>query len=87
MFHDYRMKCKFIPDFFLSHDNSEKYQYFMHKVCILRKFCAKIAPKRSAFHGVIMLLLMPSLARCKKCYVTCDLLNNLRIGFMKGRIM
>ena len=49
--------------FFLSHDNSEKYQYFMKKVCILRKFRAKIAQKRRALHDVIMLLLMTSLAK------------------------
>ena len=49
--------------FFLSHDNSEKYQYSMKKVCILRKFCAKIALKRRALRNVIMLLLMTSLAK------------------------
>ena len=49
--------------FFLSHDNSEKYQYFMKKVCILRKFRAKIALKRRALRDVIMLLLMTSLAK------------------------
>ena len=48
--------------FFLSHDNSEKYQYFM-KVCILRKFRAKIALKRRTLRDVIMLLLMTSLAK------------------------
>ena len=49
--------------FFLSHDNSEKYQYFMKKVCILRKFRAKIALKRRALRDVIMLLLMTLLAK------------------------
>ena len=68
--------------FFLSHANSEKYQYFMKKVCILRKFRAKIALKRRALRDVIMLLLMTSLTtgarNCsKKCYVTCVILKNL----------
>ena len=49
--------------FFLSHDNSEKYQYFMKKMCISRKFRAKIALKRRALRDVIMLLLMTSLAK------------------------
>ena len=49
--------------FFLSHENSEKYQYFMKKVCILRKFRAKIALKRRALRDVIMLLLMTSLTK------------------------
>ena len=49
--------------FFLSHDNSEKYQYFMIKECILRKFRAKIALKRRALRDVIMLLLMTSLTK------------------------
>ena len=49
--------------FFLSHDNSEKYQYLMKKECILRKVRAKIALKRSALRDVIMLLLMTSLAK------------------------
>ena len=49
--------------FFLSHDNSEKYQYFMKKACFLRKFLAKIALKRRAFRDVIVLLLMTSLAK------------------------
>ena len=49
--------------FFLSHDNSEKYHYFVKKVCILRKFRAKIAMKRRALRDVIMLLLMTSLAK------------------------
>ena len=40
--------------FFLSHDNSEKYQCFMKKVCILRKFHAKIALKRRALRDVII---------------------------------
>ena len=35
----------------------------MKKVCILRKFRAKIALKRCALHDVIMLLLMTSLAK------------------------
>ena len=55
------MKNHFI--FFLSHDNSEKYQYFMKKECILRKFRARIALKRRALRDVIMLLLMTSLAK------------------------
>ena len=49
--------------FFLSHDNYKKYQYFMNKVCILRKFRAKIAVKRRALRDVIMLLLITSLAK------------------------
>ena len=50
--------------FFLSHDNSEKYQYLMKKVRILKKFSAKIALKRrTALRDVIMLLLMTSLAK------------------------
>ena len=49
--------------FFLSHDNSEKYQYFMKKVCILRKFRAKIVLERRALRDVIMFLLMMSLAK------------------------
>ena len=50
--------------FFLSHDNSEIYQYFMKKVdlYILRKLCTKIALKCRALRDVIMLLLMTSLA-------------------------
>ena len=41
-FHKKRMKWKFILDSFyhnkmIIHDNSEKYKYFMKKVCILRK--------------------------------------------------
>ena len=68
--------------FFLSHDNSEKYQYFMKKVCILRKFRAKIALKRRALRDVIMLRLMMSLVKERKtavtkCYVTCVILENL----------
>ena len=35
----------------------------MKKVCILRKFRAKIALKRRALRDVIMLLLMTSLAK------------------------
>ena len=46
--------------FFLLHYNTEKYQYFTKKVCILRKFCAKIALKRRALRDVIMHLLMTS---------------------------
>ena len=49
--------------FFLSHDNSEKYQYLMKIVCILRKFRAKIALKRRALRDVIMLFLMTSLEK------------------------
>ena len=49
--------------FFLSHDNSEKYQYFMKKVCILRKIRAKNALKRRASRDVIILLLMTSLVK------------------------
>ena len=49
--------------FFLLHDNSEKYQYFMRKLCILRKFRVKIALKRRALRDVIMLLFMTSLAK------------------------
>ena len=55
------MKIRF--RFFLSHDHFEKYQYFMKKVSILRKFRAKIALKRRALCDVIMLLLMTSLAK------------------------
>ena len=57
----YEMKIYF--RFFLSHDNSEKYQYFLKKVCILRKFRAKIALKHRALRDFIMLLLMTSLAK------------------------
>ena len=49
--------------FFLSHDNSEKYQYFMKKVCILSKFRATIALKHRSLRDVIMLLLVTSLAK------------------------
>ena len=49
--------------FFLSHANSKKYQDFMKKVCVLRKFHAKIALKRRALRDVIMFLLMSSLAK------------------------
>ena len=35
--------------FFLSHDKSPKYPYFMNKVCILRKFRTKTALK---YHGL-----------------------------------
>ena len=55
--------------FFLSHDNSEKYQYFMEKVCILRKFRAKIALKRRALRDVIMPLLVTSLAKVRETAV------------------
>ena len=49
---------------FINNDNSEKYRYFMKKVCILRKFRTKIiALKRHALCDVIMLLLMTSLAK------------------------
>ena len=54
---------KILFRFFLSHDNSEKYQYFVKKVCILRKFRAKIALKRRALRDVIMFLLMTSLTK------------------------
>ena len=49
--------------FFLSHDNSVEYQYFIKKVCILRKFRKKIALKRRALRDVIMLLFMTSLEK------------------------
>ena len=49
--------------FFLSHDYSEKYQYFMKKVCNLKKFRAKIALKRRDLRDVIVLILMTSLAK------------------------
>ena len=49
--------------FFLSHGNTEKYQYFMKKECILRKFRPKIAQKRRALRDVIMILLMTSLTK------------------------
>ena len=55
----------------------------MKKVCMLRKFRAKIALKRHALRDVIMLVLMTSLAKecetacSKKCYVTCAILENL----------
>ena len=51
--------------FFLSRDtgNSKKYPYLMKKVCILRKFRAKIALKRRALRDVIMFILMTSLAK------------------------
>ena len=55
--------------FVLSHDNSQKYQYFMKKVSILRKFRAKIALKRRALRDVIMLLLMTSLAKKRETAV------------------
>ena len=60
----------------------KKYQYFMKKVRILRKFRAKIALKRCALRDVIMLLLMTSLAKGREtavnmCYVTCVILENL----------
>ena len=55
--------------FFLSHDNSPKYQYFMKKVSILRKFRAKITLKRRALRDVIMLLLMTSLAKKRETAV------------------
>ena len=58
-----RVVCFISPSlFFLSHDNSEQYQYFMKKVCIMRKFRAKIALKHRALRDIIMLLLMTSLA-------------------------
>ena len=54
--------------FFLSHDNSDKYQYFMKKVCIFDVDLLPIlvdleAMKRRALRNVIMLLLMTSLAK------------------------
>ena len=82
------LKMKIHFRFFLSHYNSEKYQCnFMKKVCILRKFRAKIDLKRRALSDVIMILLMTSLAKearnwCKKCYVMCVLLENLWNGFI-----
>ena len=74
--------------FFLSHDTSEKYQYFMKKVCILRKISAK--PPGSAVlyqrHNTPSFDVTGKEAQkyCKKCYVTCVLLENLWNGFMKG---
>ena len=69
--------------FFLSHDNSKKYQYFMKKVYILRKFRAKIALKRRALRDIIMLLLMTSLAKTRETGVKV-LCNVCLIGkFMK----
>ena len=41
----------------------------MKKVCILRKFCTKIALKRRALRDVIMLLLLTSLAKERKTAV------------------
>ena len=84
--------------FFLSHDNSEKYQYFLKRVCILRKFRAKIAQKRRALRDVLMLLFtyMTSLAKERETAVksvinvsllTCVILENLLNGYMKGKIM
>ena len=56
--------------FFLSHDNSEKkYLYFMKKVCILRKFRAKIALKRRTLRDIIMLHLMTSLPKVRETVV------------------
>ena len=49
--------------FFLSHDNTEKYQYFTKKVCILRKFLSYDVTGKEAPNW------------CKKCYVTCVLLE------------
>ena len=63
--------------FFLSHDNSEKYQYFVKKVCILSKFRAKIALKRHALHNVIMLLLVTSLTKKRKTGV--KVFSNVRL--------
>ena len=47
------MKIQF--RFLFSHENSEKYQYFIKKknVCIFRRFRAKIALKRRAIRDVI----------------------------------
>ena len=62
--------------FFVSHDNSEKYQYFMKKVCIItRKFRAKIIMKCRASHGVIMLLRLTSLAKKRETGVQKVLCN------------
>ena len=56
---------------------------FHEKVCILRKFCAKIALKRRALHDVIMLLLMTSLAKERETAVK-SVCNVCHIGkFMK----
>ena len=55
--------------FFLSHEYSEKYQYFTKNVFILRKFHRKIALKRHALRDVIMLFLMTSLAKEHKTAV------------------
>ena len=41
----------------------KKYQYFMKKVCILRKYSAKIGLKHFALRDVIMVFLMTSLAK------------------------
>ena len=67
----YEMKIHF--RFFLSHDNSEKYQYFMKKVCILRKF------RFMRRHNAPSYDVTGKGARncSKKCYVTCVILENL----------
>ena len=54
----------------------------MQKVCILRKFRAKIAPEASCFtlrDNAPSYDVTGKEARnwCKKCYVTCVLLENL----------
>ena len=72
--------------FFLSHDSSEKYQNLMKKVCILRKFHAKISLKGRALRDIIMLL-MASLA--KKCETGIKMLCNVCLmgKYMKAKIM
>ena len=66
--------------FFLSHDNFEKYQYFMNKACILRNFRAKIALKRRALRDVIMLLLITSLEKTRETGVKSVM---LRVSYWK----
>ena len=68
--------------FFLSHDNSEKYQYFMKKGMHFAKIPHENRPEASCFmrrHSAPSYDVTgkEALKWCKKCYVTCVLLENL----------
>ena len=68
--------------FFLSHDNSEKYQYFMKKSMYFEKIPRENRPEASCFtrrHNAPSYDVTGKGARncSKKCYVTCVILENL----------
>ena len=68
--------------FFLSHDNSEKYQYFMKKSMYFEEIPRENRPEVSCFmrcHKATSYEVTGKESRnwCKKCYVTCVILENL----------